>query len=235
MNELKEIQQFIVARGFEKIPSYSYGKRDLWYKKSNLEHGTSVFLFLEFKPSAKAYSVHVGITDELAHACLAEVSDSVDNFLDPLMRQSDFVHRPCWCFFDAGRALGWSSGFVVPDPAARGQWLSLMGQLFNEFVDPIFLSIKHKDALIALLLRNDAPFEWAFSPAVLRASEVIALYTLLGTSAEEIYNKIDVYTRFIQKQISENYSIPVFVDKLILEIRECSYSKIRGDRLPSSN
>lgn len=233
MNDLKEIPQFIIDRGFEQIPSFSHGKKDLLYKKSNLEFGNSIFLFLEFKPSAKAYSVHVGIADGHSHACLAEVSNTVDQFLDPLMRDSNFAHRPCWCFFDAGRALGWHSGFVVPDPSARDQWMFLMDQLFNEFVDPIFSSIKHENALIKLLLRNDKPFEWAYSASVLRAAEVIALSTIVGMSANEIYDEIFNFSCFIERQISGNFAVSFFVGQLVLEIQKSSNFKIKNR--PSNN
>lgn len=159
-------------------------------------------LSLDYKPSAKAYSVHAGVFCREARSLVQEILPLIIESIAPIYSKLPlFFSRPCWHMFDAGRALNWDSVYVIPNPHQRNLWPFLFKDLFENFLDPVILKIKDPVEIIELLTRNDAPFEWQLGVPLLRASEIIALGKVCGVDRDELRDRIKGLREIIEASI----------------------------------
>ncbi|WP_136220086.1 hypothetical protein [Massilia sp. Mn16-1_5] len=216
MNVASGICEILKTKGYEPMASVLKGKKDLWFRRigenSDIEH----FLSLEYKPTAKAYAVHVGVESICAKNFLKENLPVIRPFLSSSLQESSFLlHSPCWTLFDAGRALRWPAVYVIPNPKEPESWPLMMEEFFDKFLEPLFLPISNASDIRTLLFRTEPPFEWIVSPAVLRAAEVIALSCIDGLGSEEIMSSIIPFADDIEIKLAKGKKVTTFVDTLI--------------------
>lgn len=216
MKALEGIHLSLVERGYEPISSMSGVKKDFWYRRAGQEPDIENLLFLEYKPSVKAYSVHAGVVSISVRNLLKRELPLIRTFLGSALQENvALLNSPCWNLYDAGRALRWRSVYVVPDPKLREEWPILIEQLFRDFLEPIFLTVRDVEGVRAVLCRNDPPFEWMVSPAVLRAAEVIALSCVAGLGLEEILSNMARFEDEIARKLAKDKTVSEFIHTMV--------------------
>lgn len=201
--ELREIRTAVEALGYCHIQDApTVKKQDLWYKRSTSKNQVDSYLFLAYKPKAQAYSVHAGVASRDARLKVFAALDSIKEFADPIyFADSSYMERPCWHMFDAGRALDWSSVYVIPDPFDRSNWRNRFDDLINGFLAMHINGINNESKIIDLLLKNVAPFEWSLSNPVLRISEIVSMARASGVSIEELMLKASLLQHDISRSL----------------------------------
>jgi hypothetical protein len=202
MDYLASIRNAFEAKGYERFEFVAPIPGDIWFKhvlsNSVVEH----VLCLSYKPTAKAYSVHVGAFNADARNAVVQKLPQLERFIEPDYLASPFLmERPCWQIFDAGRALRWESIFVIPSPRNPDSWPHQFNLLFTDFIEKFFFCIRDCKGIIELLLRNDAPFEWFMSNPVLRISEIAALGKIAGEEPDFLMGRINVFKEIILRRL----------------------------------
>ncbi len=217
MNRLKileSLRERFASLGYQPFVSpLNYDKRDVWLRRFS-EPSRSKFatiVFLQFKPSFKAYSVAFGVVED-------DLMQQVRQLLMlPTVREllSDWqcarpIESPCWNLFDAGRALGWRY-LCIPDLDGQVEW----GVEFEAIQSTLLEQHAHKvvDNLtyVRFLLRSAKPFEWWISDPVLRAIEVIVASTRLGHSVETMILELDVAREQVEAALNNGVDLRQFV------------------------
>jgi hypothetical protein len=197
------------------LPAMS-GSGDIWYRNKRSSDDAIHVMELGYKPLSKAYSVHVGVYNARAREMIERAMPLLKPFIKPPLVCFDiFFDRKCWQLFDAGRALKWKSTYMIPDPKNRGGWPELVDDLFLNFLNPIFFPINDAMGIRNLLSRQDAPFEWFATPAVLRAAEIIALGIVGNIDEDEIRSHISFFRDDLRDDLPVGKSFDELVDKLL--------------------
>lgn len=214
MNILSDIRAAFESRGYERLADAVVASRgDIWYRHESSTAAVEHILYLSYKPSAKAYSVHVGVFNPDVRRAIEGHLVELSRFMEPSYLESPILmKRPCWQMFDAGRALKWDSVFIIPSPRDQNSWTRLFESLFSDFVEPFFFSISDANGIMELLLRNDPPFEWFLTSPVLRIAEIAALGKIPKADQEVLRKKIDAFSDAISRRIpGANYNEAVNV------------------------
>jgi hypothetical protein len=215
--ELREIRSAVEALGYLPIHNApSVKKQDLWYRRSDGSSKIDSFLFLAYKPKAQAYSVHAGVVSRDARANVLASLASVKEFINPIyLADSFYIERPCWHMFDAGRALDWSSVYIIPDPYDRPNWRARFDELVNDFLAKEIFGISTEREIIDLLMRNDPPFEWSLTNPVLRVSEVVSMARASGLSIDELMLRVDVRQKDITRGLYGSKGYAELMDAVV--------------------
>jgi hypothetical protein len=129
------------------------------------------FVYFRYMPAHQSYDVTIGVQSvqirkylgKALHATYGE--DFARKFLDPL-------ETPCLSMFNADALVKWRRGEMS---AASEQSLALeMADLFRQAVEPIFERVHNHQEMLALLLRDDAPFAWWRSSVSPRLAQIVA-------------------------------------------------------------
>ena len=203
MNVLKDVRQAFERRGYQKMSEVeSIGKGDIWYRHVSSTTSVVHVAYLSYKPSSKSYSVHIGAFNPAARDSVIGAMPSLSSFIAPIwLDDKFFLRRPCWHMFDAGRALGWDSIYVIPNPNDREGWSVLFESLFENFIEPIFFEIHNALGVQTLLLRDDPPFEWKYTSSIVRAAEVISLGRESGIDRSTLLERLDPCRSVISRNI----------------------------------
>lgn len=198
-----DIRRAFEMRGYQEIANAIVASAgDVWYRHKASTAQVEHVAYLSYKPTAKAYSVHVGASNADARKAVEEALPRLSQFIEPgYLASPFFMKRPSWQIFDAGRALKWESVFIIPNPRDRDSWPALFDSLFSNFLMPNFFSIHDARGIHELLLRNDAPFEWFMTNPVLRIAEIAALGKIARVDRQELINAIDDYSEMIVRRL----------------------------------
>lgn len=187
VNYLKDIRSAFESRGYgtaEDAKIFSPG--DIWYKHQSSTESLVHVVNLNFKPSSRSYSVHVGVFNPFVKNIVFSEWAQLKNMINPLRFNEVYLYYYCWHKFDAGRALQWDLLYLLPDPFDRESWRARFDSLFLDFIDKYFYVIKDDVGIFRLLLGVHAPFEWQVSNPILRAAEVVVLGKNAGIEKDEV-------------------------------------------------
>jgi hypothetical protein len=174
----------------------------MWYRHAPSTSTVEHIIYLCHKPSAKAYSIHVGAFNLDARVAVEQKLPLLSRFIEPNYLASPFLmERPCWQLFDAGRALKWESVFVIPPPKNPVSWPRLFESLFADFIERFFFPIRDCKDMQELLLRNDCPFEWFMTNPVLRIAEIAALGKIAGVDPAILVGRVDAFSEIISRRL----------------------------------
>lgn len=204
MEETLAIRNAFLKKGFVRLPASTIGtsRGEIWYRHVASTNQVAYMISLDFKPSAKAYSVHAGVFCQEARSSVEKILPLVLESIAPIYSKLPlFFSRPCWHMFDAGRALNWESVYLIPNPHQRNLWPMLFEDLFENFLEPVLFKIKNPHEIIDLLCRNNPPFEWKFGVPLLRASEIVALGRVVGVDRGELRDRINGFREIIEPSI----------------------------------
>jgi hypothetical protein len=204
MSEILAIRNKFLKNGFVRLPASTMGvgRGEIWFRHVSSSSEVAYVLSLDYKPSAKAYSVYAGVFCLEARSLVEELLPLVFESIAPIYSKLPlFFSRPCWHMFDAGRALNWDSVYVMPNPHQRSLWPNLFKDLFENFLNPVIFKIEDPLEIIDLLMHNDPPFEWQFGVPLLRASEIIALGRVCGVDRDELGDRINGLRGIIEPSI----------------------------------
>jgi hypothetical protein len=203
MTYLSEIRNALEVKGYRPIPNKVTSSRgELWYRHIVSTAAVEHLLYLDYKPAAKAYSVHVGALNLGARIAVAQKLPVLGRFVEPdYLASPILMQRPCWHMFDAGRALNWESVYIIPTPRKEERWPQLFDSLFVDFIDRVFLPIRDCRGIIELLLRNDCPFEWFMSSPALRIAEIAALGKIEGIEPTVLIGRLNLLSEVISRRI----------------------------------
>lgn len=187
INYLKEIRAAFELKGYEVAEDAKiFSQGEIWYRHKASTESLVNAIRLELKPSAKSYSVHVGVLNPIVKNTVFSKFEDVKSIISPSRFNEVFLYYYCWNRFDAGRALKWDFLYLLPDPFNRDAWRSRFDSIFHNFIDKYFLAINDDLGIYRLLLRVDVPFEWSISNPVLRAAEIVVLGKSAGLKKDEI-------------------------------------------------
>lgn len=173
---LEAIRERFTSLGYEPFQSsLMFDRRDVWLRRLN-DTGRSNFattIYLQYKPSFKAYSVSFGVVeDDLMQQfrqllSLPTIRELLNNW-----QSSRPLVSPCWNLFDAGRALDWRY-LSIPDHDAPAGWEIEFERLRDTLLDGLAHKVIDDLSYARFLLQTDKPFEWWTSDPVLRAGEIV--------------------------------------------------------------
>lgn len=211
---LESIRERFVSLGYQPFRSpLTYDRRDVWMRRTN-EPGRSSFattIYLQYKPSFKAYSVAFGVVeDDLMQQLrqlltLQTVRELLSNW-----QCARPIESPCWNLFDAGRVLDWRY-LSIPDLDAPAVWEVEFERLHEALLDGLAHKVVDDLTFARFLLRSDKPFEWWTSDPVLRAGEVILALMRQGYSVATMISELEQAREQVEPALSKGCDFPEFV------------------------
>ncbi|MEO8751919.1 MAG: hypothetical protein ABI624_04490, partial [Casimicrobiaceae bacterium] len=192
---------------------------DIWFRFQSSNDDVVHLADLQFKPTAKAYAVRLAVFNPGAQRLVRNALPVVLKYLHPSFasKGAQYFDRPHWLLFDVGRALEWPL-VAIPNPLARDTWPSQLQELVDRFLESIFWKIKSISDILALLFRNDTPFEWAVSGPVMRAAEIIALGKIAGSEEATLRNRILEFRPVIVRGMHGSTNCEGMIDEFLERI-----------------
>jgi hypothetical protein len=147
-----------------------------WYRWQGHDSAVEHLVVTYYKSSLRGYAVSLGMSYPPVTARLNALLPRLVELIDPRQQRGlqDLPSFPCWQRFDAGRHLGWGF-YIVRTQEGGDDWTAELDRLADGFLAPVFGAVGTPGELARFLLRDDEPFEWAYSGPVLRAAEVVLL------------------------------------------------------------
>lgn len=195
----EEFRSSFESLGYTASRGVSSAPQDRWYRFASSTEQAIHVANLQYKPTAKAYGVRLGVYNPEAQALVRGALPLILRYLHPAFATdpSKYFSRPHWILFDVGRALQWSL-LAIPNPLARDEWSAQLRALRERYLEPIFWKVRTVDELIELALRNDTPFEWSVSGPVLRTAEVVALSKVANRDSDDVGSRLLAFTQTVQ-------------------------------------
>lgn len=186
---------------------------DRYYRHEGSTKDAGHYAALDYKPKLNSFGVRVGVSNPNVMTQLNHVLPLITKYLHPAASRAQFSEAPCWTMFDAGRRLDWDL-LSIPAPIQRESWPSQLQQLVTEFLEPIFWPIKDSKGILELLLRNETPFEWFATGAVLRVAEIVALSRLAKIQSSDVYQHVRQFESEILRQMERPRDLNGFIRDL---------------------
>lgn len=210
---LDAIRRQFIALGFESIVSnLCFDKRDVWLlRRHSRETKFSTVLYLQYKPTFKAYSIAFGVLDDgiVQQMRRLLIHPSVQDFLRD-WKCARPVELPCWNLFSVGRGLGWPF-LCIPDLDDPNAWEFEMERLNSVYLNGVAYRIDGDESFAEFLLRADKPFEWRMSDPVLRAGEVALALVRCGRSTGAITSALEPVRECIENALGQGRSVTELV------------------------
>lgn len=219
---LELIRAQFVSLGYQSFPSgLTFDRRDVWLRRDN-DPGSrfATIIYLQYKPSFRAYSVSFGVVEDNIRQQLKQVLSmpSVVTLLAK-WRSARPLEAPCWNLFDAGRALDWKY-LSVPDLDAPASWQTELRRLQELLLDGLTHKVVDELTYARFLLRSDAPFEWWTSDPVLRAAEIVLVLMRQGYSADAMALELSEYRGQIEDALGGGGDLLEFVRAISVYSRQ---------------
>jgi hypothetical protein len=200
MDNALQVRRAIEKLGY--IPTdgaSSKASRDCWFQLDASTENAKHVLFLQYKPSWKAYSVHAGVYNAQANALFNKHFPFFSLFLPRAdVNFQRFVASPCRQLFDVGRFLDWPL-LIIPDPGKQELWPFEIERVFRDFLLPFLFPVKNAAEIQQILFRDDVPFGWKMSQSVLRAAEIFCLAKVAGIKPETCIEKIMLHADLLRR------------------------------------
>jgi hypothetical protein len=200
--------------GYQPVRSLlTYDRRDVWMRQTN-DAGRSSFatmIYLQYKPSFKAYSIAFGVVDDDLMQQLRQLLElQAFRALLSNWQRARPIESPCWNLFDAGRALDWRY-LSIPDLDAPEGWEVEFVRLHETLLDGVASKVVDNLTFARFLLKSDKPFEWWTSDSVLRAGEIILALMRQSYSVAAMVSELEEVREQIEPALSEGCDLPQFV------------------------
>jgi hypothetical protein len=219
---LELIRAQFVALGYQSFPScLTFDRRDVWLRRDNdPTHRFATIVYLQYKPSFRAYGVLFGVVEDNIRQQLKQVLSmpSVVAFLAK-WQSARPLEAPCWNLFNAGRALDWKY-LSVPDLDAPASWQTELRRLQELLLDGLTHNVVDELTYARFLLRSDAPFEWWTSDPVLRTAEIVLALMRQGYSTDAIASELSEYRAQIEDALDGGGDLLEFVKVISVYARQ---------------
>jgi hypothetical protein len=221
-NQAASFRLAFEALGYKPIIElHTFERGDRWYKHDLSTDMVVHVAFLEYKPISKAYAVKVGVSNPTAMYLLRKSIFALGKYVQPVLLSGggrhDVSDRPCWTLFDCGVAQKWRS-VNIPDSIDRSSWPGMLEDLVNNFLRPVFWSIKEPEGVQNLLLNNNKPLEWWGTNGALRAAEIVALSKVTNTNRKVITSKLNDYKKMVERDIYGSKNFEKMLEELFVAI-----------------
>lgn len=211
---LDSVRERFTSLGYEPFQSsLVFDRRDTWLRRLNgrgRDHFATV-IYLQYKPSFKAYSVSFGVVEDdlmqqLRHLLsLPTIRELLNNW------QSERpLASPCWNLFDAGRALDWRY-LSIPDHDDPAGWEGEFQRLRDGLLDGLAHKVVDDLSYARFLLRTDKPFEWWASDPVLRAGEIALALMRQGYLETAIAAELEQVREAVSAALGNNVDLRQFI------------------------
>lgn len=214
LKALDSLRERFISLGYQPFPSsLTFDRRDVWMRRIN-DPGGSQFattIYLQYKPSFKAYSVSFGVVeDDIVQQLKQLLSLTSVQALLANWKTARQLDSPCWNLFDAGRALDWKY-LSIPDIDAQDGWELEFQRLRETLLDGLAHRVSDDLAYARFLLRSDKPFEWWTSDPVLRAGEVVLALMRKSYSTASMASELEDAREHLEPALSSGCDLAQFV------------------------
>ena len=188
--------------GYELTDSREVGSGVEWLRWSGSKSGATHVLQLHFGKTWNAYSMRAGVVNEGAVNIVRSALPRIGKFLHPALlspKNEALYNAPCLASFDVGRGLDWKM-LRLPQFGSRATWIEELRGETAGFLKANFWSVDDISGIEALLLREETPFEWMPTNAVLRVAELLALTRLGGGDLSRLEGCLGAHDEQIRRE-----------------------------------
>jgi hypothetical protein len=221
-NQVQSFRKAFESLGYQPIKALpTFERGDRWYKHDLSNDRVTHVAFLEYKPVSKAYAVSVGASNPEAMLLLRKTLPFLSQYVQSVLISGggrlDVSDSPCWTLFNCGVAQKWRT-VNIPDSIDRYTWPTMLEDLVNNFLKPVFWSIKDAEGVQNLLLNNNKPLDWWGTNGVLRATEIIVLSKVTNTDRKTIKSKLSDYKKMVERDMYGSKNFEGMLEELFFAI-----------------
>ena len=182
----EEVRRLLDERGYRCVFRSRSGPNVLRYKAPENGQDVDGYVSLEKKPRQDSYDIAFGVASRAAVQLLEAA--------EPLLRAGSVipVHSlgpPHVVWFSAGRLLGCTL-INIPDRTDRRSLRQVLGELVSSVLQPFVEGPNSSSDVLAILRRNDMPFEWVATNPAKRALHLAATARALEIGRQEVENEL---------------------------------------------
>ena len=182
----EDVRRLLDARGYRCV--FRSRSRPYIFRYKAPENGQEVdgYVNLQKKTRQQAYGVAFGVTCKAAEHLLEAAEPSLRT--SPLLPAYSLV-TPFVAWFSAGRLLR-SHLINIPDRTGSKSLPQLLDELVTMVLQPYVEGPTSCLDVLAMLRRNDLPFEWAFINPPRRALHLAATARVLGMDRQQVTDEL---------------------------------------------